>query len=139
MREKQEKKSKADTIHQANHFHRYAPEKIPYGIQRYQNETRRLYRVLETRLQEQADQHRSAKAAYLVGGKFTIADLACFSWVNWAEWAGIRVTADEFPQLTRWMDEITARPAVGRGLDVSIFVAKRCACGSEMSPLTAVQ
>jgi len=103
---------------QANHFHRYAPEKIPYGIQRYQNETRRLYRVLETRLHEQAGLHRTPNAAYLVGGKFTIADLACFSWVNWAEWAGIRLTADEFPHLTRWVEDITARPAVGRGLDV---------------------
>lgn len=54
---------------QANHFFRYAPEKIPYGINRYQNEARRLYRVLDTHL-------ATTKQAYLVGDKCTIADIA---------------------------------------------------------------
>lgn len=61
---------------QANHFYRYAPEKIQYGIDRYQNETRRLYGVLEKRLQTTGD--------WLVGHKYTIADLANYSWVNFA-------------------------------------------------------
>lgn len=61
---------------QSNHFFRYAPEKIPYGIDRYQNETRRLYGVLEKRLKETGD--------WLVGHKYSICDLACYSWVNFA-------------------------------------------------------
>lgn len=97
---------------QANHFFRYAPEKIGYAIERYQTETKRLYGVLEERLREQkGNSHTVAggatstagekkgtgdgKGPWLVGDKFTIADLACFSWINWAEWAGVDV--GEFP------------------------------------------
>lgn len=61
---------------QANHFFRYAPEKIPYGIDRYQNETRRLYGVLEKKLKETGD--------WLVGHQYSICDLANYSWVNFA-------------------------------------------------------
>ncbi|MCV5147861.1 glutathione S-transferase C-terminal domain-containing protein [Escherichia coli] len=57
---------------QANHFTRYAPEKIEYGINRYQNETRRLYRVMDAQL---------AKNEYLVGDRPTIADFSCWGWV----------------------------------------------------------
>ncbi|KAJ4374033.1 hypothetical protein N0V83_002772 [Neocucurbitaria cava] len=74
---------------QANHFYRYAPEKIPYGIKRYQNETKRLYSVLEARLQDRD---------YLVGkgkGKYSVADMSTFTWVRWAPWAGIEL--GEFP------------------------------------------
>lgn len=59
---------------QANHFARYAPEKIPYGISRYQNETRRLYRVMDTAL-------ASSKSGFLVGDRCTIADMSCWGWV----------------------------------------------------------
>ena len=62
---------------QANHFYRYAPTKIEYGINRYQTETRRLYHVLEDRL---AHQEAHSEGLWLVGNKFSIADLACFSW-----------------------------------------------------------
>ena len=65
---------------QANHFYRYAPEKIQYGIDRYQTESKRLYQVLEDRL---AAQVARGKSLWIVGGKYTFADLACFSWVEW--------------------------------------------------------
>lgn len=61
---------------QANHFYRYAPEKIEYGIKRYQTETKRLYQVLEDRL---GMQEEKGEGLWIVGGRYTIADLACFS------------------------------------------------------------
>jgi glutathione S-transferase len=98
---------------QANHFHRYAPEKIQYAIDRYQTETRRLYGILDARL---AAQESQGHGAWLVGGKYTIADLSCFSWVNWAEWAGIET--EKFPALQKWLETIQQRPAVIKGVDV---------------------
>jgi glutathione S-transferase len=95
---------------QANHFFRYAPEKIQYGINRYQNETKRLYSVLETRLQDRD---------YLVGtgkGKYSVADMSTFTWVRWAPWAGIEL--EEFPKLKAWAEEIEKRDAVQKGLKV---------------------
>ncbi|KAI9837760.1 MAG: hypothetical protein M1819_006694 [Sarea resinae] len=124
---------------QANHFYRYAPEKIPYAITRYQTETKRLYGVLEDRLEYMAENNRTAggtkashaggvehvnkeanepgtQGPWIVGDRCTIADLACFSWINWAEWAGVDVR--EFGRVSDWLDRINARPAVQRGLDV---------------------
>lgn len=105
---------------QANHFYRYAPPpKIPYAVERYQNETRRCFGVLEGRLaeeQKQAGQQEGAGGPWLVGGKFSIADICSFSWVNWAEWAG--VSTEKFPLVTDWVARIEKRPAVQRGLDV---------------------
>ncbi|PMD66946.1 theta class glutathione S-transferase [Hyaloscypha bicolor E] len=118
---------------QANHFFRYAPQKIEYAIQRYQTETKRLYKVLEDRLAEQKGINKTAagtKAStaggdggsgngdgpWVVGDRYTIADIACFSWVNWAEWAGVDVAG--FPEVKKWVDRINAREAVKRGLDV---------------------
>jgi len=98
---------------QANHFYRYAPERIEYGINRYQTETKRLYGVLEERLGEQ-EKHGSG--LWIVGGKYSFVDLNCFCWVNWAEWAGISL--DPFPKLRKWLDIINERPAVKKGLDV---------------------
>ncbi|KAF2436170.1 glutathione S-transferase [Tothia fuscella] len=98
---------------QANHFYRYAPEKIEYGIKRYQTETKRLYQVLEDRLKEQEGK---GEGLWLVGGKYSIADLNCFCWVNWAEWAGVGL--DTFPKVKKWLDVINERPAVKKGLDV---------------------
>jgi glutathione S-transferase len=92
---------------QANHFFRYAPEKIPYGIKRYQNETKRLYSVLETRLQDRT---------YLVGEKYSVADISTFTWVRWAPWAGIELS--EFPKLEKWAQRIEEREAVKKGLRV---------------------
>ncbi|KAI9745865.1 MAG: hypothetical protein M1818_000546 [Claussenomyces sp. TS43310] len=104
---------------QANHFYRYAPEKIEYGIKRYQTETKRLYQVLDDRLASQASTVLSPSAAsgpWIVGKKMTIADLACFSWINLAEWAGVEV--DQFKYVKKWLDTINERPAVKKGLDV---------------------
>ena len=99
---------------QANHFYRYAPERIEYGINRYQTETKRLYQVLEDRLEQQVQ--AGLEGPWIVGNKLTIADLACFSWVNWDVWAGVDVKL--FKHLSDWSDRINQRPAVQRGLDV---------------------
>jgi glutathione S-transferase len=93
---------------QTNHFVRYAPEKIEYGINRYKNETKRLYSVLETQLQERD---------YLAGkgrGKYSIADITTFTWVRWAPWASIEL--NEFPRLKDWCEGIEKRNAVQKGL-----------------------
>ena len=94
---------------QANHFFRYAPEKIAYGVSRYQNETRRLYGVLEKQL-------ASSKSGYLVGDKCTIADIAYWGWVAGAGWAGVEI--DEFPNLKAWEERILARKSVEKGRHV---------------------
>ncbi|OAG10573.1 glutathione S-transferase [Paraphaeosphaeria sporulosa] len=95
---------------QANHFVRYAPERIAYAAERYQNETRRLYAVLDERLQ---------RRAYLAGrgqGRYSIADIAAFAWVPWAPWAGVEL--DAFPAVKAWAERIEAREGVKRGLRV---------------------
>lgn len=99
---------------QANHFYRYAPEKIEYGIKRYQTETKRLYQVLEDRLALQSS--AGFEGPWLVGHKMTMADLASFSWVNWDVWAG--VDCKEFKHLGEWANRINERPAIKKGLDV---------------------
>jgi GST-like protein len=91
---------------QWNHFANYAPEKIPYAIERYQNEAARLVRVLEKRL---------SQAAYLAGADYSIADIATYPWIRSAVTRG-GIVLDASPQVTRWMEEITARPAVARGM-----------------------
>ncbi|KAI5778578.1 glutathione S-transferase [Geopyxis carbonaria] len=105
---------------QANHFFRYAPEKIPYGIERYQNETRRLYGVLEEHLKQKKDLEtvggENKDGPWLVGDRMTIADIANFSWINWSEWAGI--TLEKFPVLADWVKRINERPGIQRGLQV---------------------
>jgi glutathione S-transferase len=105
----------AHKVHQgqANHFYRYAPEKIEYGINRYQTETKRLYRVLNDRL---AQQDKAGQGLWLVGNKFTIADIACFSWVNFGAWAGI--DTKPFAEIEKWMHVINERPAVQRGINI---------------------
>ncbi|GJQ13241.1 hypothetical protein GpartN1_g5032.t1 [Galdieria partita] len=89
---------------QANVFYRYAPEKIPYAIERYQKETRRLYEVLETAL----------KGKEYITGKYSIADIACYPWVVIHDWAGVSV--EGLPNVQAWLDRIGNRPAVQRGL-----------------------
>ena len=91
---------------QANVFYRYAPEKIPFAIERYQREGRRLFEVLDTRLKDHE---------YLAGD-YSIADIAHWSWVESHEWSGISV--DGLPHLQRWIEQIGARPAVQRGYEV---------------------
>ncbi|KAL1882690.1 hypothetical protein VTK73DRAFT_1602 [Phialemonium thermophilum] len=93
---------------QANHFTRYAPEKIEYGIKRYQTETRRLYSIMETQL--------AKTNAFLVGDKLTIADLSCWGWVAASHWAGVNI--DDFPNLKSWVDRVIERPGSEKGRHV---------------------
>jgi GSH-dependent disulfide-bond oxidoreductase len=90
---------------QANVFYRYAPEKIPYAIDRYQREVRRLFDVLERQL---------AAHEYIAGGEYSIADIALWSWISGHEWSGPNLI-DGLPHLTRWMNTVGERPAVKRG------------------------
>ena len=91
---------------QANVFHRYWHEKYQPAIDRYQNETKRLYRVLEQRLDGRD---------YLCDD-YGIADIANFTWVNIHSWSGVPI--DDLPRLRAWRERIRARPAVQRGLAV---------------------
>ena len=91
---------------QANVFYRYAPERIPYAIERYQREVRRLFEVLDTRLEHHE---------YLAGD-YSIADIANWSWVRGYKWSGASI--DGLGHLERWLDVIGKRPAVKRGVDV---------------------
>jgi len=91
---------------QANVFNRYFPEKIPSVLKRYQDETRRLFGVMDRRL---------ADSAYLAGD-YSIADMACFPWVAQHDWSGVPI--DDLPHLSRWFAAVGARPAVQRGMDV---------------------
>lgn len=94
---------------QANHFTRYAPEKIPYGVNRYQNETRRLYKVMDTQLAK-------STSGFLVGDRLTIADIAAWGWVAAHHWAG--VSLQEFPNLEKWLNTLLERPAFEKGRHV---------------------
>lgn len=89
-------------------------KKIQYGINRYETETKRLYQVLENRIEYQSKNGSSGSST--VGDKMTIADLASFAWVNRAKWAGVEVK--EFNHLQAWQDRINARPAIPKWLDV---------------------
>ncbi|HEV2549698.1 MAG TPA: glutathione S-transferase N-terminal domain-containing protein [Stellaceae bacterium] len=91
---------------QAHHFLRAAPEPVRYGIERYTKETRRLYGVMDKRLGE---------VAYLAG-EYSIADVATYPWVARHEWH--KVALADFPNVARWYDAISARPAVTRGMRV---------------------
>jgi GST-like protein len=92
---------------QYNHFARYATEKIPYAIERYGNEVKRLHRVLDKRLGE---------APYLAGEEYSIADIATFPWIRNPDHRGIDL--NDYPNVKRWHDAIAARPAVQRGVMV---------------------
>lgn len=94
---------------QANHFYRYAPEKIQYGIDRYINETRRLYGVLDKHL-------ATSKSGFIVGDHVSIADLTTIGWVIYAGWAGVDI--NEFPHLKKWEDMMNAREGVKKGSNV---------------------
>jgi len=91
---------------QANVFHRYAPEKIPYAIDRYQNECKRLYEVLNTRLETNE---------YLAGD-YSIADIATWPWISGHKWSGL--TIEDLPHLSRWFEQIAQREAVIIGKDI---------------------
>lgn len=91
---------------QSNVFTRYFPQHIPAAIQRYQNETRRLYTVLDRRLRE---------APYLAGD-YSIADIATYPWVKIHDWSG--VSLDGLQHLNSWMQRVGQRPAVQKGMSI---------------------
>lgn len=93
---------------QANVFFRYFEEKLPAAIERYQNESRRLFGVLDGHL---------AEHEYLAGD-YSIADMANWAWVRTHNWSG--VTLDGMPHLQRWVDAIYERPAVQRGIKIPL-------------------
>ena len=92
---------------QYNHFAAYAPERIPYAVERYGNEVRRLHGVLEKRL---------AESEWLAGSGYSIADIATFPWIRNPDRRGIDLS--DYPSVLRWHDAIAARPAVQRGVAV---------------------
>ena len=94
-------------IGQTHHFRQYAPEKIDYAINRYTNETKRLYGVMDTQL---------AISKFIACNQYTVADIAIFPWLR--NWANHGIDWADYPHLKRWYDAIAARPAVDRGVKV---------------------
>lgn len=92
---------------QLNHFKRFAPEKLPYAIERYEKETLRIYGVLDKQLQDNE----------FICGDYSIADIATYPWVAIYEFQGL--TLDNYPNLKRWVDMVQQRPAVQRGMQVT--------------------
>jgi GSH-dependent disulfide-bond oxidoreductase len=92
---------------QTHHFRIYAPEKIPYAVDRYTNESNRLYGVMNRRLADRA----------FLAGEYSIADMACVGWAKLWERQGQNIK--DFPHVERWLTECLARPGVQRGLAVS--------------------
>ena len=92
---------------QNHHFAVYAPEKIPYAIDRYVKETNRLYGVLNKRLKDRP----------FVAGEYSIADMACYPWIVPHERQGQNL--EEFPHLKRWFEAIRARPATVRAYEIA--------------------
>ena len=92
---------------QAHHFRLYAPEKLPYAIERYTNEARRLYGVIDRRL---------SQSAFVGGPDYSIADIAIFPWLR--NWENQGIVLNDFPHLKSWFDAMAARPAVQRGVKV---------------------
>jgi GSH-dependent disulfide-bond oxidoreductase len=98
---------------QNHHFRLYAPEKIPYAIDRYTNEARRLYGVIERRL---------AQCRWLGGEAYSIADIAVWPWLR--NWKNQGIELAEHPHLSRWFETVQARPAVQRGIQVLAALRK---------------
>lgn len=94
---------------QCHHFRRFAPEQVPYAIDRYTKETARIYGVMNGQL---------AKHEFLAGDTYSIADIATFPWVDRYEWQGIDL--DDYPNVARWYDALAERPAVARGMAVPV-------------------
>lgn len=100
-----------------NHFSRAAPEKIPYAINRFRNETLRVYGVLEIHL---SGKYTGAPREYLAGsgkGRYSVADMKTWPWVKgWERTGFTKEEMDQFPHLLKWIDRIAERPAVQRGI-----------------------
>jgi GST-like protein len=92
---------------QVHHFRIYAPEKIPYAIERYTNEAKRLYGVMDRQL---------ARHKYIAGNEYSIADMAIFPWLR--SWKNQGIDWNDHPHLKGWFDEIAGRPAVERAVQV---------------------
>jgi GST-like protein len=93
---------------QNGHFLLYAPEKLPYAIERYGKEVNRLYGVLDAQL--------ARTGRYVAGAEYSIADMAIFPWIRTHK--AQQIALDEFPHIRRWYDALFARPAVKRGLEL---------------------
>ncbi len=91
---------------QAQHFFRYAPQPVPYGIERYQQESRRLLGVMEERLDRRD----------YIASDYSIADMACFPWIRIHKLTGVAL--DDFPRVQAWYGRVRARPAVDRGVSL---------------------
>jgi GSH-dependent disulfide-bond oxidoreductase len=91
---------------QAHHFRNYAPERIDYAIDRYSNEAKRLYAVLDKQL--------GKTEAFLTGKDYTIADIACWPWTR--SHANHGISLDDYPNVKRWFETIEARPAAKRAV-----------------------
>jgi GSH-dependent disulfide-bond oxidoreductase len=92
---------------QTHHFRIYAPQQIEYAVNRYTNEAKRLYGVMDKQL---------GQSAYLAGNDYTIADIAAFPWTR--SWQNQGIDLTDFPNVERWHKAIAARPAVQRGVEV---------------------
>ena len=92
---------------QAHHFMRAKKDEVPYGSERYGNEAKRLYGVMDGQL---------GRNEYLAGRDYTIADIATYPWVARHEWH--RVDLAQFPNVKRWYDRLSARPGVTKGMAV---------------------
>lgn len=98
---------------QTHHFRHYAPEQIPYAIERYTNECNRLYGVMNKRL---ADRD-------FLAGDYSIADMACVGWAKYWERQGQDI--EQFPHVKRWLAAVMARPAASRGLKLRVEEASK--------------
>lgn len=98
---------------QAHHFRIYAPEKIEYAVNRYTNEAKRLYGVMDKQL---------ATRRFIAGNQYSVADIAIFPWLR--SWQNQGIDWADFPHLKDWFDRISARPAVQRGVAVLADVRK---------------
>ena len=92
---------------QNHHFRLYAPEKLPYAIDRYTNEAKRIYGVIDQRL---------STSKYLGGNSYSVADIATFPWLR--NWVNQGITLGDYPHLEKWFNTIAERPAVKRGVQV---------------------
>jgi GST-like protein len=98
---------------EASHFRRYAPERMPYALERFGNELHRLFGVMNTRLKDRP----------FLAGRYSIADMACVGWIRLFERMGEKEGTrplKEFPHLKRWLDVVRSRPAVQRGMHIRV-------------------
>jgi GSH-dependent disulfide-bond oxidoreductase len=98
---------------QNHHFRLYAPEKLPYAIDRYTNEAKRIYGVIDKQL---------SGSKFIAGSQYTIADMAIFPWLR--NWANQGMVLSDYPHLKVWFDKLAERPAVQRGVAVLAALRK---------------